>query len=336
MLTMCILSNVYAEEYYDSLIRGQSILVDQYDSATCVNNGNLIAFEVDEGCLFTNNLASKGTTQNHLYYTDSATGDKYYIELLGTDPPHTDSKISTYELVIAVNNKDSFTRTTSLEEYDLFYNGITAVLDAGYYDGKFYFYAGDATAPEVVDISYDSANNMMNIDAHIQAIAEFDVLSDYKLYNTAWVTYHLFFFLTEADSQYEAKAKTILEDASKRKYVYAYELGGESDLWSYNTTNQTEDLSFTMYLNEGSASRVEGVYNTNFAKAQEEENKEEENPVLPEDPMLPAVDPTNPTQPTQPAPQPNTGTFTSIIGVVILGVIGVLLTINKKSKFERL
>ena len=47
-------------------------------------------------------------------------------------------------------------------------------------------------------------------------------------------------------------------------------------------------------------------------------------------------DPTQPTQPTEPGKQPNTGTFMSIVGVVILGVVAGLLIKNKKSKFGRI
>ena len=329
LFAFMFVSNVYAadDQWIAALARGESVLLDRYDSLTCTSTADYIAFEVDGKCLITNNLSmSKTSDVNVLAYTDEATSTKYYVGLNADEIAHVAGRIIPYELTYLINNKDSVARKVILEN-TLNETKKEWILNAGYEGNKIYIQSGLSSNPIVVTFDYNSTNRVMSYAFTT------DVELTYEESVAIVLSYYLPLFVVESDPTFETEAKAVMEAEDCLDFVYFDDIFDDdlSELSNVQENGRTE-FAFAMLLTDNTAANFVKSYNYN------KEHGEEVNPINPIEPKPaePTPDPTQPTQPTQPAPQPNTGDYLPLVGILWLLMFGMVFISCRKTMFKKI
>lgn len=317
VMAIFIAKDVYAiDDDYVTASRGGAQLVNNYDEGKCVSSGGRIAFEVGTKCMFVNNMAvGDSEPADYHYYTDPDTSQKFVLGLKSTGGNNSEEYIHFYNYILTLNNPNSYTRNLILNDLEVIY-GEEATFNAGIFEGKLYVSMGKASDPVVHEFDFDSTTKIINLtfdesygDVNKRTAAQ--VFASYS-----------YFFLAEADPDYTSAAKAIMEDSNKRLLLFTTDLvDDDNDVYDYSLDGDLNitGLTYVMTLLNGRAEMAVNAYNTNAAA---------------QPPATP--DPTQPTQPTQPVTPPNTGAFLSIVGIGALALTGVVIVLNKKSKFRRI
>ena len=176
LLAVMFVQNVYAEDIWDaSIVRGESYLVENYDSGFCVDGTYFVAFETEDVCYVTNNLPiTKLEDVNVHVYTDPSTSDKHYLELSSSEINHVAGKVLPYELTYKINNPDSDARSLYLAE-ELAGTGEDFTLKAAYIGDKIYIESHVIGVPtskvyEFVPLQDFTSNSDINWNSSIEEI----------------------------------------------------------------------------------------------------------------------------------------------------------------------
>lgn len=339
LLAVMFVQNVYADELLGSIIRGEAYLLENFNSNVCKNTEAYVAFKVDNKCLIINNLSPSVTTPLSVkVYTDTSTSPatEYKIELSSTEIGHQSGRVIPYELTYLINNMNSVAKKFFVDDMNVAYGEADWFINAGCKGDKIYIHYGNEEVSYVVPYAYDSSTKVMSYSYS-------SVESSDPQFAAALMSHYLFLFLVEADPNFATEAKAIMQDTNKLALVDVADVfdDGTSD-WSLSMSGSNTVFNFAMLLIDNKATAFVNSYNSHVASGELPDSSFVSVPEAPVDPdPLPAnppaeEDPTQPTQPTEPGKQPNTGTFMSIVGVAILGVVAGLLIKNKKSKFGRI
>lgn len=324
LLAVMFVKNVYAEDIWDaSIVRGESYLVENYDSGFCVDGTYFVAFETEDGCYVTNNLPiTKLEDVNVHVYTDPSTSDKHYLELSSSEINHVAGKVLPYELTYKINNPDSDARSLYLAE-ELAGTGEDFTLKAAYIGDKIYIESHVIGVPtsEVYEFDYDSSTRVMSL---LYSTHNYDgdngIILD--------ICSYLFLFLVETDPNYGDEAREIMLDEDKLYFVELEDFMDDGvSRYDFSMNNFDVSIDFAMLLTDNTVAKFIQSYETHSAEA----------PADPDPlPATPPADPTQPTQPTEPGKQPNTGTYLPLIGVMWLAMFGMVFIYCRKTMFKKI
>lgn len=148
---------------------------------------------------------------------------------------------------------------------------------------------------------------------------------------------NIYYFLLQSQES-GSEAVEIMMSREKSSYVKEEDITDNvSDIENYDdaSTGRTR-LSFNILLSDTQAEEIVESYQANAPRAPEPEEPEPSNPPVTTDPEEPTQDPTQPTQPNQAVTPPNTGTYLSVLGIIVLLSVAFVIVFKNKSKFNKI